>query len=144
MSQLNNDEFIKKIKEKFDSIDKKLASIENNISKLLDMQKNVNKNAEKMGEHIDFVENVYDNVKNPLGYICNKVSYLVGSDNYSLEDVNKKGVGVSVSESESERRVKEEEEEDKLTNTADYNSDFEEFETFSHFENDEVDASIYN
>jgi predicted ribosome quality control (RQC) complex YloA/Tae2 family protein len=142
MSQLNNDEFIKKIKEKFDSIDKKLASIENNISKLLDMQKNVNKNAEKMGEHIDFVENVYDNVKNPLGYICNKVSYLVGSDNYSLEDVNKKGVGVSVSESESERRVKEEEEEDKLT--SDYNSDFEEFETFSHFENDEVDASIYN
>lgn len=140
MSQLNNDEFIKKIKEKFDSIDQKLESIENNISKLLDMQKNVNKNAEKMGEHIDFVENVYDNVKNPLGYICNKVSYLVGSDNYSLEDVNKKGV--SVSESESERRVKGELEEDKLT--SDYNSDFEEFETFSHFENDEVDASIYN
>lgn len=143
MSRLNNDEFTKKINEKFDSIDKKLASIENNISKLLDMQKNVNKNAEKMGEHIDFVENVYDNVKNPLGYICNKVSYLVGSDNYSLEDVNKKGVGVSVSESEGERRV-EEEEEDKLTNTADYNSDFEEFETFSHFENDDLDASIYN
>ena len=142
MSQLNNDEFIKKIKEKFDSIDQKLESIENNISKLLDMQQNVNKNAEKMGEHIDFVENVYDNVKNPLGYICNKVSYLVGTDNYSLEDVNKKGV--SVSEGESEGRMKEEVEEDKLTNTADYNSDFEEFETFSHFENDEVDASIYN
>jgi hypothetical protein len=63
----------------------------------------------------------------------------VGSDNYSLEDVNKKGV--SVSENESERIVKEEEE-DKLT--SDYNSDFEEFETFSHFENDEVDASMYN
>ena len=140
MSQLNNDEFIKKINEKFDSIDQKLVSIENNISKLLDMQKNVNKNAEKMGEHIDFVENVYDNVKNPLGYICNKVSYLVGSDNYSLEDVNKKGV--SVSKGESERRVKEEVEEDKLTN--DYNSDFEDFETFSHFENDDVDVSIYN
>ena len=142
MSRVNNDEFTKKINEKFDSIEQKLASIENNISKLLDMQKNVHKNAEKMGEHIDFVENVYDNVKNPLGYICNKVSYLVGSDNYSLEDVNKKGV--SVSKGESERRVKEEVEEDKLTNTADYNSDFEEFETFSHFENDGVDASIYN
>jgi archaellum component FlaC len=75
MSRVNNDEFTKKINEKFDSIEQKLASIENNISKLLDMQKNVNKNAEKMGEHIDFVENVYDNVKNPLGYICNKVSY---------------------------------------------------------------------
>ena len=52
MSRLNNDEFTKKINEKFDSIDQKLASIENNISKLLDMQKNVNKNI--TGVYVDF------------------------------------------------------------------------------------------
>tara|TARA_Y100000816_G_C25827329_1_gene432732 strand:+ start:197 stop:598 length:402 start_codon:yes stop_codon:yes gene_type:complete len=130
------------LNQKINLIIKKLDTIDENMNQLLNMQKNVNKNAEKMGEHIDFVENVYDNVKNPLGYICNKVSYLVGTDNYSLEDVNKKSVSVSVSESEG--RMKEEVEEDILTNTADYNSDFEEFETFSHFENDEVDASMYN
>ena len=27
----------------------------------------------KMGGHIDFVEEVYDNVKHPLGYICKKM-----------------------------------------------------------------------
>ena len=92
-----------------------------------------------MVQNVKHRSNKYEKC-NILGYICNKVSYLVGSDNYSLEDVNKKGV--SVSKGESERRVKEEAEEDKLT--SDYNSDFEEFETFSHFENDGVDASIYN
>lgn len=143
MSQLKGErKFMNDLNQKINLIIKKLDTIDENMNQLLNMQKNVNKNAEKMGEHIDFVENVYDNVKNPLGYICNKVSYLVGTDNYSLEDVNKKGVSVSVSESEG--RMKEEVEEDKLTNTADYNSDFEEFETFSHFENDEVDTSIYN
>ena len=30
----------------------------------------------KMGSHIDFVENVYDNVKHPLTFICNKVKHL--------------------------------------------------------------------
>ena len=143
MSQLKGErKFMNDLNQKINLIIKKLDTIDENMNQLLNMQKNVNKNAEKMGEHIDFVENVYDNVKNPLGYICNKVSYLVGTDNYSLEDVNKKSVSVSVSESEG--RMKEEVEEDILTNTADYNSDFEEFETFSHFENDEVDASIYN
>ena len=40
-----------------------------------------------MGSHIDFVEDVYDNVKNPLGFICNKVNYLSGNDDvYSLEN----------------------------------------------------------
>ena len=29
-----------------------------------------------MGSHIDFVENVYDNVKHPLTFICNKVKHL--------------------------------------------------------------------
>ena len=39
-----------------------------------------------MGEHIDFIENVYDNVKNPLGYLCNKLNSFTGETQYSLED----------------------------------------------------------
>ena len=35
---------------------------------------NVEKNCKKMGEHIEFVESVYDKVKNPLSYICNKIT----------------------------------------------------------------------
>ena len=41
-----------------------------------------------MGSHIDFVENVYDNVKHPLGFITNKIKYLTSgnNDNYALPD----------------------------------------------------------
>ena len=38
-----------------------------------------------MAGHINFVENVYDKVKKPLGYICNKVKILSGNSNL-LED----------------------------------------------------------
>mgnify|MGYP004002195991 CR=1 FL=1 len=41
-----------------------------------------------MGQHIDFVENVYDNVKHPLGYITNKIKYLTSnsSEQYALHN----------------------------------------------------------
>ena len=38
----------------------------------------------KMGSHIDFIENVYDNVKHPLGYICKKFNYLAPSSDETL------------------------------------------------------------
>ena len=42
-----------------------------------------------MGSHIDFVENVYDNVKNPLGFICRKMNNFVGTEKkYSLTSKN--------------------------------------------------------
>lgn len=46
------------------------------------------KECKKMGSHIDFVEEVYDNVKHPLGYICKKITYLTGKTHYqySLTD----------------------------------------------------------
>ena len=52
--------------------------------------KNYMKNVKTMGSHIDFVETVYDNVKHPLGYICNKVKYLTGNseETYSLTDIS--------------------------------------------------------
>ena len=37
-----------------------------------------------MSEHIDFIENVYESVKSPLGFICNTVSHYIGSTKYSL------------------------------------------------------------
>jgi len=44
----------------------------NRIEKLL--INSVGENCEKMGNHIDFVESVYDTVKHPLTYICNKIN----------------------------------------------------------------------
>jgi len=62
--------------------------IEEKLDKILELLENkVTKNCEKMSEHIDFIDNVYDSVKNPLGFICNKVGILMGSsENYVLTD----------------------------------------------------------
>ena len=51
----------------------------NNNNEKLDLIVNilkdkVTKDCEKMGEHIDFIENVYEAVKNPLSYICNTIN----------------------------------------------------------------------
>ncbi len=59
----------------------KLDRIEERLIKLENTQ-------DKMDSHIDFIEDVYDNIKHPLNYVTNKVnSYLQlsGSNNQQLE-----------------------------------------------------------
>ena len=63
---------------KLNELNFKLEAIQN---RLLDIEKkfdekleDINKNCHKMDEHIDFVDSVYDNIKNPFHYIMNKVS----------------------------------------------------------------------
>ena len=74
MDTLNESERLRRVEEKIDEI-------------LCLLKGNIQPNCEKMGSHIDFVENVYDNVKNPLGYLCSKINVLGGSrGNYTLED----------------------------------------------------------
>ena len=67
------------------------------IDYIIELLSNNNKNMEdinmeckKMSEHIDFIDNVYDNVKNPLGYLCNKLSFFAGNKTYELTDGNDK------------------------------------------------------
>ena len=38
-----------------------------------------------MEDHINFVETLYEHVKNPIGFICHKVNYYIGNEQYSLE-----------------------------------------------------------
>ena len=63
---MNEDEETK-LEIKFDRIEKKLDK----IVELLE------KDCKKMVDHIDFVENVYDNIKMPFYYVMDKVSLLV-------------------------------------------------------------------
>jgi hypothetical protein len=70
-----------------EEINKRLDKLDGKISRILELlEGDLKNNCEKMGEHIQFVEKVYDNIKHPLGYICNKVKSLSGKGNYSLED----------------------------------------------------------
>ena len=78
-------EDFKTMQEKIDLIDLKLINTNQKIDE------DLLKECKKMGSHIDFVENVYDNVKHPLGYICKKIKYLAGGSSeqqYSLTDIN--------------------------------------------------------
>lgn len=75
----------KTMQEKIDLIDLKLTDTNQKIDG------DLLKECKKMGSHIDFVENVYDNVKHPLGYICKKIKYLAGGSSeqqYTLTDIN--------------------------------------------------------
>lgn len=63
---------ITNLKNQVDKIEEKLDAI------LQKMDNNIIKNCDKMGDHIDFVNNVYDTVKVPLHYISNKVQKMIG------------------------------------------------------------------
>jgi hypothetical protein len=66
---------------------KRLDRLEEKMDRILELlEGDLKNNCEKMGEHIEFVERVYDNVKRPLGYLCDKVKAFSGKGNYSLED----------------------------------------------------------
>ena len=75
--------------EKIESLQNKINIIESKVDMILELlQKDVQPNCQKMNTHINFVENVYENVKNPLGFICSKVNYLRDhnpANNYALD-----------------------------------------------------------
>lgn len=75
------------IKNKLDSLEYKLIDLEVKLNKILELLENdVAPNCNKMSTHIDFIDKVYDNVKSPLNFMCNKVNLLSGNQNNSLTD----------------------------------------------------------
>ena len=64
----------------------KMIKIDEKLDKILKIIEKNTENCEKMSDHIDFIENIYENIKNPLGYICNKVKAISGNNTYSLEN----------------------------------------------------------
>jgi archaellum component FlaC len=70
-------------------IDSRLENIENDISDIkTQLNNNLSKDCKKMSDHIDFIERVYDNVKNPLGYLCSKLNFYSNNNNYTLENID--------------------------------------------------------
>jgi len=75
------------VKSKLDSLEEKINDLDDKLSDILILlERDVKPNCNKMSNHIDFVDNVYDNVKNPLGFMCNKISKLSGNESHSLTD----------------------------------------------------------
>jgi hypothetical protein len=74
-------------------IELKLKKLENDNKKiikildtLLNQTNESSKECKKMGEHIDFVEHVYENVKHPLNFICKKINYIENDESQLLEN----------------------------------------------------------
>ena len=69
------------IKNKLDSLEYKLIDLEVKLNKIIELIENdVAPNCNKMSSHIDFVDKVYDTVKSPLNFMCNKVNVLSGKE----------------------------------------------------------------
>ena len=75
------------VKSKLDSLEEKINDLDDKLSDILILlERDVKPNCNKMSNHIDFVDNVYDNVKNPLGFICSRVGKLSSNESHTLTD----------------------------------------------------------
>jgi uncharacterized protein YjcR len=76
--KINLNEFEREIlKNQYLEMEKRFKIVEEKIDKILEF---LETDCKKMSKHIDFVENVYDNVKMPFYYVMDKVNNLVSSD----------------------------------------------------------------
>ena len=77
------------LQNKIENLESKIENLESKIDNIIEiLTYDIKPNCNKMDDHIDFVETIYENVKNPLGFICNKINTLTGSTIYRLEDSN--------------------------------------------------------
>ena len=76
------------MEKKIEDLEKKIESLEEKLDLISEiLLTKIQPNTSKMSNHIDFIETVYDNIKNPLGYFIHKLSYFKGNNvNHSIED----------------------------------------------------------
>ena len=80
------------IKSKLSCLEEKINDLDDKLSDILILlERDVKPNCNKMSSHIDFVDKVYETVKSPLNFMCNKVNVLSGkeisnNESHSLTD----------------------------------------------------------
>lgn len=74
-------------KDKIELIINKLNSIDKKIDALVkDINEDVKPKCNKMSSHIDFIEKVYNVVKSPLGFMCERINFLSKNKTYELSE----------------------------------------------------------
>mgnify|MGYP001245224486 CR=1 FL=1 len=63
------------MEDKFNELVDRIEELSRKIDILVDEVEKNRENCEKMSSHIDFVENVYDGLRSPLGYIKWKLGF---------------------------------------------------------------------
>ena len=74
---------IKRIEESIGSINRVLEAL---VDKLDRDHKTTNEGVSKMTEHIDFIDALYDRVRNPLNFVLLQVSRISGQERKCLTD----------------------------------------------------------
>jgi len=69
------------INDKLDNIIKSLEQINERLEILENSNDSIKENCNKMSEHIDFIEDTYQSLRTPLGYLKNRVNYILGIKN---------------------------------------------------------------
>jgi hypothetical protein len=80
------------LKNKMLDLENQFKIMDKKMDKILEI---LEKDCKKMSDHIDFVENVYDNVKMPFYYVMDKVNYLVTNDNKKILDRDNNNISIS-------------------------------------------------
>lgn len=58
-----------------ESIHRQIENMEKKLDFILELlEKEVKPSCHKMSQHINFIDNIYDNVKQPLAFVCNKIN----------------------------------------------------------------------
>lgn len=60
----------------------KLEAMEKNVSEKLDK---ISKETEKMDQHVEFVQAIYEKIKSPFHFAMNKISVLSGNSPEKIE-----------------------------------------------------------
>jgi len=64
---------INSIYKKTDSIENRLREIDDKLTELIILMNDNKRDCEKMSSHIDFIDSVYEKLKAPIDYVCNRL-----------------------------------------------------------------------
>lgn len=80
---------LNKILDRLDRLEEQQNDINDKLNTIITiLDKDVKINCEKMSEHINFIDSVYENVKHPLGFLCSKLNILSSSQNTSFPPID--------------------------------------------------------
>ena len=71
---------------RLEQLETQCNQMESKLDHIIDLLTENTKNCDKMSEHIDFVETIYEHVKNPLGFICKKINSMI-TGNHSIDTI---------------------------------------------------------
>ena len=61
---------------RLNTLEKKIDNINQQLIDIIVLLNNNKKDCEKMSSHIDFIDSIYDKLKIPIDFVCNRVNMI--------------------------------------------------------------------